>query len=65
MALIGWLACLIPLTWISGLCFFATIPTFGEAAFSGKWYAKAMGVCGWIFVAFCWYQWLSVITVNV
>ena len=62
---IGWLACVIPLGWISIACYFATVPTFGGAAFSGKWYHKIVGVIFWVIVAALWIKWLSVPTISI
>ena len=64
-ATIGWLVLAVPLAWVSILCFFVTVPTFGEAAFSGEWYQKLGGVIFWLVVIAAWIYWLSFISVDV
>ncbi len=62
--LLGWLFLILPLLWMTVAAFFFTVPTFGEALFSGKWWEKLLGVAAWVFVLFCWYQWLSAVSLD-
>jgi hypothetical protein len=43
----------------------ATVPTYGEALFDGKWYKKTVVVLLWGVCAYLWYSWLGAIEINV
>jgi hypothetical protein len=51
--------------WLSVFVFFATVPTFGEALFSGDWFHKIMGAGMWIVAFASWYYMLSHLTITV
>lgn len=61
---IGWLALLVPLGWLSLFSVFATVPTFGEALFSGSVFERIAGVALWCFTFWCWYGWLNLVTIT-
>ncbi len=56
--LIGWLALIIPLGYASIYVFFCTVPTFGEALFTGTIYHRIAGFAMWGVLIFLWYKWL-------
>ena len=49
----------------SMIVYLATVPTYGEALFDGKWYHKIIGVLLWVVCAYLWYSWLGAIEINV
>ncbi len=49
----------------SMVVYFATVPTYGEALFSGKWHKKTLGVFLWGVCIYLWYSWLCAIEINV
>ena len=49
----------------SMVVYLATVPTHGEALFSGKWHKKTIGVLLWVVCIYLWYSWLGAIEVNV
>jgi len=62
---LGWLLCGIIMLWVSVVVYFATVSTFSEALFDGKWYHKIIGVLLWVVCAYLWYSWLGAIEINV
>ena len=61
---IGWLAVGAGLVWVSLFTFFITVPTFGEALFTGALWQKVLGVVMWLVIVVSWLSWLSVIRVE-
>lgn len=61
---IGFIVCLIACVYATGFVFFATVPTLGEALFSGKWYEKLLGVAMWVLLLYGWYFLLSMVSIN-
>lgn len=57
--LLGWLFFIVPLMWLTVACYFVTVPTFGEAMFTGKWYEKLIGVILWVLLISLWVYWFT------
>ena len=64
MTLIGWLAIIAGCCWLSLFVYFVTVPTFGEALFSGSTLKKIGGVVLWVVLICTWVWALSLINFN-
>ncbi len=63
--ILGWLVCGLGMCWLSLFVFFTTVSTFGEGLFAKALHYKALGVVMWCALFYGWYEWLSVININV
>lgn len=52
---IGFIAVVVMLLWLTVCCFFATVPTLFPALFGGNKWKKLLGVVLWCILILLWY----------
>lgn len=64
LTFIGWIGLVLFCCWYSIFVFFITVPTFGEALFSGKLWQKACGLIMWATLIYLWFFTFSLVSFN-
>lgn len=62
---LGFIFATIIMLYASVCVFFVTVPTFGDALFSGKWYHRLFGAVLWCVCIYGWYKLFSMVTITI